>query len=106
MNTKIIISFLILLLIPLYISSAADPSYKSKYTGEERREIKSLSEADIEELKNGKGWGLAKAAELNGMPGPAHLLEMKDDIVLSTKQVRAIEDLYNKMKREAIPLGV
>jgi hypothetical protein len=105
MNTKVSIPFLILILIPLSISSAADPSYKSKYTGEERREIKSFSEGDIEELKNGKGWGLAKVAELNGVPGPAHLLEMKDDIDLSAKQIGAIEDLYNKMKREAIPLG-
>ena len=106
MNTKVTILFLILILMPLSTFSAADHSYKSKYTGEEKREIKSLSETDIEELKNGKGWGLAKAAELNGVPGPAHLLEMKDEIDLSAKQVRAIEDLYKKMKQEAIPLGL
>jgi len=44
----------------------------SKYAGEENRAIKSLSESDIEELLSGSGWGLAKAAELNGVPGPAH----------------------------------
>jgi len=106
MNTKVTILFLILMLMPLSAFSAADPPYKSKYAGEEKRAIKSLSEADIEELKNGNGWGLAKAAELNGVPGPAHLLEMKDEIDLSAEQVRAIEDLYNKMKQEAIPLGL
>ena len=106
MNTKVTILFLILILMPLSTFSATDHSYKSKYAGEEKREIKSLSETDIEELKNGKGWGLAKAAELNGVPGPAHLLEMKDEIDLSAKQVRAIEDLYKKMKQEAIPLGL
>jgi hypothetical protein len=57
-------------------------------------------------LKNGKGWGLAKAAELNGLPGPAHLLEMKEEIHLSAKQIRLIEDLYIKMKKDAIPLGL
>jgi hypothetical protein len=106
MNIKAAILFLILMLIPLSTFSAANPSYKSKYAGEEKREIKSLSEADIEELKNGEGWGLAKAAELNGIPGPAHLLEMKDEIHLSTEQVRVIEDLYKKMKQAAIPLGL
>ncbi len=106
MTTKVTILFLILMLTPLSKISAADPSYKSKYAGEEKRAIKSLSEADIEELENGKGWGLAKAAELNGMPGPAHVLEMKDEIALSTSQVGAIEDLYRKMKQEAIPLGL
>ena len=106
MNTKVTMLFLILRLITLSTLSAADHSYKSKYAGEEKREIKSLSEADIEELKNGKGWGLAKAAELNGLPGPAHLLEMKEEIHLSAKQIRVIEDLYKKMKQEAIPLGL
>lgn len=106
MYTKVTTLFLILILTPLSTLSATDHSYKSKYAGEEKREIKSLSDSDIEELKNGKGWGLAKAAELNGMPGPAHLLEMKDEIDLSANQVRAIEDLYKKMKQEAIPLGI
>ena len=106
MNTKVIILSLIIALMLVSTLSAADHSHKSKYAGEEKREIKSLSETDIAELKNGKGWGLAKAAELNGMPGPAHLLEMKDEIDLDTKQVRAIEDLYAKMKHEAIPLGL
>ena len=27
-------------------------------------------------IKNGKGWGLAKAAELNGMPGPGRFIRM------------------------------
>jgi len=106
MNIKVTILLLILVLMPLSTFSAADHSYKSKYAGEEKREIKSLSETDIEKLKNGEGWGLAKAAELNGVPGPAHLLEMKDEIDLSTKQVQAIEGLYKKMKQEAIPLGL
>jgi hypothetical protein len=46
------------------------------------RAIKSLSDNDINELRRGGGWGLALAAELNGMPGPAHLLELKDKIPL------------------------
>ena len=106
MKTNVTILLLVLMLMPMSTFSAEDHSHKSKYAGEEKREIKSLSDSDIEELKNGKGWGLAKAAELNGMPGPAHLLEMKDEIDLSANQVRAIEDLYKKMKQEAIPLGL
>jgi len=106
MKIKVTILFLILILIPISAFSTVDHSHKSKYAGEEKREIKSLSETDIEELKNGKGWGLAKAAELNGVPGPVHLLEMKEEIDLSAKQIRAIEDIYKKMKQEAIPLGL
>jgi hypothetical protein len=106
MKTKVTIQIVVLMLIATYAFSETDHSHKSKYAGEEKREIKSLSETDIEELQNGKGWGLAKAAELNGMPGPVHLLEMKDEIDLSAKQIRAIENLYKKMKQEAIPLGL
>jgi len=106
MKTKVTIQILVLMLIATFAFSEADHSYKSKYAGEEKREIKSLSATDIEELQNGKGWGLAKAAELNGVPGPVHLLEMKEEIDLSAKQIRAIEDIYKKMKQEAIPLGL
>jgi hypothetical protein len=48
---------------------------------------------------------LAKAAELNGLPGPVHLLEMREEIQLSTEQVTAVEHAYRAMKRGAIPLG-
>ena len=80
--------------------------YRSKYAGQEYREIKSLSSEDIDELQKGKGWGLAKAAELNGVPGPVHLLEMKEEIKLSETQVTQIEQLYLTMKNDAIPLGL
>lgn len=97
---------LLVVLIPLSTYSASNDSHRSKYAGQETREIKSLSEADIKELKTGGGWGLAKAAELNGLPGPAHLLEMKEEIKLNAEQVKTIEALYKKMKEEAIQLGL
>ena len=106
MQMKIVYAVLILTLMPFSSFSASKHSHKSKYVGQEKRGIKSLSESDIEELKNGRGWGLAKAAELNGVPGPIHLLEMKEEIELSPEQIQRIEDVYHKMKRQAIPLGL
>jgi hypothetical protein len=79
--------------------------HASPYVGQEHREIKSLSAEDIAELRRGGGWGLAKAAELNGVPGPAHLLEMKDKIALDEKQVRELRMLYDAMRAEAIAEG-
>lgn len=84
----------------------SDPSYRSKYVGQEKREIKSLSEGDIDALRKGKGWGLAKAAELNGVPGPVHLLEMSAQIKLTDEQIGEIKGLYDDMKKRAIPLGL
>lgn len=79
--------------------------HQSKYAGQEKRDIKSLSPDDLAELRRGGGWGLAKAAELNGVPGPAHLLEMKDKIGLSAEQVAKIEALFKDMQKNAIAAG-
>lgn len=87
-------------------SLAADkPHLISAYAGEQNRSIKSLSDDDIQQLMEGRGWGLAKAAELNGIPGPAHLLEMKKAISLTDTQIEKIQQLYNDMKQQAQRLG-
>ena len=87
------------------IITGSEHEYKSKYIGQERREIKSLSNDDIKELRSGAGWGLAKAAELNGLPGPKHILEMKKEIELTAEQEKTVVALYNDMHTEAIALG-
>lgn len=77
----------------------------SPYAGQESRAIKGLSQDDVAELRRGGGWGLAKAAELNGMPGPVHLLELKREIDLSAGQVSAIETIVERMRADAIAEG-
>lgn len=67
--------------------------------------MKSLSPEDIAELRRGGGWGLAKTAELNGMPGPVHLLELKYEIALTPQQVEAITGIYERMRAKAIAEG-
>ena len=81
------------------------PAPASAYAGEEAREIKSLSPDDVAELRRGGGWGLAKAAELNGVPGPAHLLELKDTIPLDAEQVTRLEAIFDEMQAAAIAEG-
>lgn len=75
------------------------------YAGLQERQIKSLSERDIEELRQGRGWGLALPAELNGHPGPVHLLELKDELELTKGQVDAIRRIFEEMKSDAIAAG-
>lgn len=77
----------------------------SPYAGEQKREIKSLSPDDIAELRRGGGWGLAKAAELNGMPGPAHVLELADQLELTANQREKITALFNTMQKDAQRIG-
>lgn len=82
--------------------AAASPS---PYAGQETHAITGLSATDIAELREGGGWGLAKAAELNGVPGPVHLLELRDEIPLDSGQVAALRDLYGDMRERAIAEG-
>jgi len=75
------------------------------YAGLEHRVIKALSELQISDLQAGRGMGLALAAELNGYPGPLHVLELADQIELSDEQRQRVRQLYDAMKAEAVPVG-
>jgi Spy/CpxP family protein refolding chaperone len=77
----------------------------SPYAGQEQRSIKALSDREISDLTEGRGLGLAKAAELNGYPGPMHVLELADSLHLSDQQRARMQELFTAMKAEAIPLG-
>jgi hypothetical protein len=89
------------------VSASAQHNHSAQipYAGMQSRAIKSLSDSDIQELRRGGGWGLALPAELNGMPGPLHLLELKDQIPLATDQVPQIQVLVDEMRKAAIPAG-
>lgn len=75
------------------------------YKGFETRDITSLSDDDITALSEGAGWGLALPAELNGYPGPAHVLELADALGLTTDQRDAVTGIVAEMRAEAIAAG-
>lgn len=87
------------------VASASDKTERSPYSGQQHRSIKSLSADDIAALKSGAGWGFAKAAELNGYPGPLHVLELANQLQLNAKQRRQIEAIFARMKSSARELG-
>jgi hypothetical protein len=86
-------------------SVAALAQAQQPYAGLEARAIKALSEQQIADLRAGRGMGLALAAELNGYPGPMHVLELGNSLGLSEEQLGKLEELLAAMKAEAIPLG-
>jgi len=77
----------------------------SAYVGQQSREIKALSAQQIADYLAGNGMGLAKAAELNGYPGPAHVLELAAALELSAQQRTSTEALFAAMQSRAIALG-
>jgi len=77
----------------------------SPYQGEETREIKALSAAEIDGLLRGDGLGFARAAELNHYPGPAHVLELAAELQLSAQQLAQTRAIYERMNAAARQLG-
>jgi Spy/CpxP family protein refolding chaperone len=64
-----------------------------------------LSETQTQDLLTGKGMELAKAAELNGYPGPMHTLELAAPLALSSEQKQASQALLERHKADARRLG-
>jgi hypothetical protein len=77
----------------------------SPYSGLETRSVKALSDQQIADLRAGRGMGLALPAELNGYPGPVHVLELGDRLGLNAEQRARVEELHAAMKAETVPLG-
>src|SRR5215207_1242204 len=92
---------------PLLVSLTLVTSVNAQtpYAGMQARPIKALSDQQIADLKAGRGMGLALAAELNGYPGPLHVLEHADALALSPAQRERTKALFETMKAEAMPLG-
>lgn len=92
------------------VASALTPQLASAqaqqpYAGFEIRPIKALSGEQIGDLKSGRGMGLALAAELNGYPGPVHVLELAEALRLSEAQRAKVQTLFDEMKAQTVPLG-
>jgi Spy/CpxP family protein refolding chaperone len=98
---------MVVIAISMVIFSAGFASAEplSPYVGQEQREIKSLSPDEVKDYLAGKGMGLAKVAELNGYPGPAHVLELASQLSLSAEQKARTQALFNDMQAKAVHFG-
>jgi len=83
-------------------AALAESSPYAAFTG---RGIKALSADRIDDLQAGRGAGYALAAELNGYPGPRHVLDLADRLGLTADQRRRTVQLFRSMQREARTLG-
>jgi Spy/CpxP family protein refolding chaperone len=86
-------------------AAAQHAQHLQPYAGLQARPIKALSAEQIADLRAGRGMGFAMAAELNGYPGPRHVIELADALKLTAEQRAATESLFHKMQAETIPIG-
>lgn len=98
MNRQVFLVLASLLALPALADTAP-------YAGQDARVIKALSPERIEGLRAGAGLGYAKAAELNGWPGPLHALELAEPLALNADQRAGITAIREAMLAEAKPLG-
>lgn len=86
-------------------AGTAAAAMERPYAGWEQRPIKALSAQQLEDLRAGRGMGLALAAELNGYPGPLHVLELAGELELSPGQHEAVQASFAEMQAGAVDLG-
>ena len=89
----------------LFVGGAAAIGQESPYVGLEARPIKSLSEDRQRDYLEGAGMGFALAGELNGYPGPKHVLELQQELGLSLQQLERVQEIFDAMRDEAMHLG-
>jgi Spy/CpxP family protein refolding chaperone len=79
-------------------ATAADQPYAE-------RAVKALSEQEVADLKAGHGMGMALPAELNGYPGPRHVLDLAEALALTAEQRAQAQQVYDGMKIAAVAMG-
>lgn len=99
MNSHRLLSLLLSMLVATGALAAAP------YAGQQTRDVKALSADEVSALLDGKGMGFAKAAELNGFAGPAHVLELAIELQLTDEQRTRTQALFATMSASAIVAG-
>ena len=87
------------------ISAVAEEDLPEPYTGQQTRVIKALSDEDVASLRKGEGMGMAKAAELNGFPGPAHVIALSRELNLTNAQLHQASLVFERMNGAAKSIG-
>lgn len=75
----------------------------SPYAGRSSSSVASLTTQEVDDLLAGRGLGMARAAELNGYPGPRHVLDLQSE--LDATVVAKTEELFKEMQAAAKPIG-
>lgn len=90
----------VLLISALLMSCAGSPDKQDPASTS-----RTLAQQDVDGLLLGMGMGMAAPAEINGYPGPRHVLELKDELDLTPDQRFATSRLIGQMLGQARALG-
>jgi uncharacterized protein (DUF305 family) len=77
----------------------------SPYTEQLNSSVRGLSQEEVDGLLAGEGMGYARSAELNGYPGPKHVLDLATQLQLTSEQQASIQNIFETMNVKAVGLG-
>jgi hypothetical protein len=102
-----ILGFAVILISALTTTAIAEEQLHSPYREQFQSGLRGLSAKEIGELRAGIGMGLARAAELNGSPGPRHVLDAIEagQLPATSDQATQIRAIFDKMQRDAQRVG-
>ncbi|MBI4535922.1 MAG: Spy/CpxP family protein refolding chaperone [Ignavibacteriae bacterium] len=61
--------------------------------------------SDNQSLETAQGSGMAMYAEVNGYPGPKHVLDLQEKLNLTDEQLKDIESIHDEMREQAVAKG-
>ena len=87
--------------------ASATPAAESPYAGryDLTAPIRALTPEEVAQIERGEGAGFALPAELNGVPGPRHVLDLAHELGLSHEQMMRVQAVYDEMRAAVIPAG-
>ncbi len=86
-------------------ASVSNQPTPSAYIAQQDSPVRGLSAQEVDDLRNGRGAGYARMAELNSYPGPRHVLDLGQQLGLSTEQQQQVQAAFQQMSAAAKPLG-
>jgi Spy/CpxP family protein refolding chaperone len=95
------VAVVVLLMVPCTLQAQEVP----EHAGHHEAGSASLAEAEVAGLLSGAGMGQALAAELNGYPGPKHVVELASELELSPEQLTAAQHLEQETQAKSKALG-
>jgi len=88
-------------------AAAASAQHGHGGAGAEGHQMAQACATEFEKVVgDGRGFGLAFAADQNGYPGPMHVLELRDRLKLTADQEAKARDLMHAMFAESRPKSV
>jgi hypothetical protein len=82
-----------------------EPTAAQPYVTIADRPIRALDQQRVDDLLAGRGAGYALAAELNHYPGPAHTLELADQLGIAPDRRKAVTAIRQSMADDARTFG-